>query len=75
MLDVAGFLQKYSNSNIVTLSIGFFLIGIILKTAFLPMHFWMMRAYSTTASVILVYLAGISTIIGVYIIYKFPILL
>lgn len=75
MLDVAGFLQKYSNSNIVTLSIGFFLIGVILKTAFFPMHFWMMRAYSSTASVILVYLAGISTIIGVYIIYKFTYLI
>lgn len=75
MLDVAGFLQKYSNSRIVTLSIGFFLIGVILKTAFFPMHFWMMRAYSTTASVILVYLAGISTIIGVYIIYKFTYLI
>ena len=35
------------------------------------MHFWMMRAYNNTASVILVYLAGISTIIGIYIIYKF----
>lgn len=75
MLDVAGFLQKYSNSNIVTLSIGFFLIGVILKTAFFPMHFWMMRAYSNTASVILVYMAGISTIIGVYIIYKFTYLI
>lgn len=75
MLDVAGFLQKYSNSRIVTLAIGFFLIGIILKTAFFPMHFWMMRAYSTTAAVILVYLAGISTIISVYIIYKFTYLI
>ncbi|MCC8467786.1 MAG: cation:proton antiporter, partial [Rickettsia endosymbiont of Eriopis connexa] len=51
--------------------ISFFLTGAILKTAFFPMHFWMMRAYNNTASIILVYLAGISTIIGIYIIYKF----
>lgn len=71
MLDIATLLQKYSNSRIVILAIGFFLIGIILKTAFFPMHFWMMRAYSNTASIILVYLAGISTIVCMYIIYKF----
>jgi len=71
MSDVATHINEYSNSNIVNLAIGFFLIGVILKTAFFPMHFWMARAYSSTASVILVYLAGISTIIGTYLIYKF----
>ncbi|WP_341786920.1 proton-conducting transporter membrane subunit [Rickettsia endosymbiont of Cantharis rufa] len=71
MYDVATYLQEHHNSRIITIAIGFFLIGIILKTAFFPMHFWMMRAYSATSSVILVYLAGISTIIGLYIIYKF----
>ncbi|XVN40986.1 MAG: proton-conducting transporter membrane subunit [Rickettsia endosymbiont of Argas persicus] len=75
MLDVAGFLQKYYNSRIVTLAIGFFLIGVILKIAFFPMHFWMMRAYNSTTSVILVYLAGISTIVCTYIIYKFTYLI
>jgi len=71
MYDVAAYLQEHHNSRIITIAIGFFLIGAILKTAFFPMHFWMMRAYSSTASVILVYLAAISTIVGMYIIYKF----
>ena len=71
MYDVAAYLQEHHNSRITTIAIGFFLIGAILKTTLFPMHFWMMRAYNNTASVILVYLAGISTIIGIYIIYKF----
>ncbi|MGL4226472.1 MAG: proton-conducting transporter membrane subunit [Rickettsia sp.] len=71
MYDVAAYIQEHHNSRIITIAIGFFVIGIILKTAFFPMHFWMMSAYSGTSSVILVYLAGISTIIGIYIIYKF----
>ncbi|HJD55923.1 MAG TPA: cation:proton antiporter [Rickettsia endosymbiont of Pyrocoelia pectoralis] len=75
MQEIAGQIGQHANSRILTLAIGFFLIGIILKTAFFPMHFWMMRAYSNTASVILVYLAGISTIACMYIIYKFDILI
>lgn len=71
MYDVATYLQEHHNSRIITMATCFFLIGAILKTAFFPMHFWMMRAYNNTASVILVYLTGISTIIGIYIIYKF----
>nr|WP_253307572.1 proton-conducting transporter membrane subunit [Rickettsia endosymbiont of Ceutorhynchus assimilis] len=71
MLDVATRIQEYYNSRIVIAAIGFFLIGVILKTAFFPMHFWMVRAYTATASVILIYLAGISTVIGIYIIFKF----
>lgn len=71
MYDVSVYLQEHTNSRIIIIAIGFFLTGAILKTAFFPMHFWIMRAYSNTSSVILVYLAGISTIIGVYVIYKF----
>ncbi|AAU03755.1 proton-conducting transporter transmembrane domain-containing protein [Rickettsia typhi] len=71
MYDIAAYLKEYTKPRIITIVIGFFLIGSILKTAFFPMHFWMIRAYNNTASIILVYLAGISTIIGIYIIYKF----
>ncbi|MGX6960255.1 MAG: proton-conducting transporter membrane subunit [Rickettsia endosymbiont of Pentastiridius leporinus] len=74
MQEIAGQIEQHVNSRILTLVIGFFLIGIILKTAFFPMHFWMMRAYNSTASVMLVYLAGISTITCMYIIYKFDVI-
>lgn len=71
MLDVSMLLKTHYDSKIVMLGISFFLIGSILKTAFFPMHFWMIRAYSSAAPVILTYLASISSIIGIYIILRF----
>ncbi|WP_410521329.1 proton-conducting transporter membrane subunit [Candidatus Tisiphia endosymbiont of Myopa tessellatipennis] len=64
-------LKTHYDSKIVMLGISFFLIGSILKTAFFPMHFWMIRTYSSAAPVILTYLASISSIIGIYIILRF----
>ena len=63
--------QHYSNSKIVTTAIVFFLSGAILKMAFFPMHFWMIRAYSSAPPFILTYTASISSIFGVYIILRF----
>ncbi|MFY9589851.1 proton-conducting transporter membrane subunit [Rickettsia endosymbiont of Halotydeus destructor] len=71
MLDATARIQGYYNSRIVVAGISFFLIGAILKTSFFPLHFWMVRAYTGIAPIILTYLAGISTIIGIYIIFKF----
>ncbi|MCC8398265.1 MAG: cation:proton antiporter [Rickettsia endosymbiont of Labidopullus appendiculatus] len=71
MLDVSRLLQTHYDCKIVKLAISFFLIGAILKTAFFPMHFWMIRSYSSVAPVILTYLASISSIIGIYIILRF----
>ncbi|WP_342267712.1 proton-conducting transporter membrane subunit [Candidatus Tisiphia endosymbiont of Empis tessellata] len=71
MSDISMLLQTNYDYKIVKLAISFFLIGAILKTAFFPMHFWMVRAYSSAAPVILTYLASISSIIGIYIILRF----
>ncbi len=57
--------------KIVMLGISFFVIGSILKTAFFPMHFWMIRAYYSATPVILTYLASVSSIIGIHIILRF----
>lgn len=71
MTDISKLLAANYNSKIILISISFFLIGAILKTAFFPMHFWMVRAYSSVAPVILTYMAGISNIVGIYIIFRF----
>jgi multicomponent Na+:H+ antiporter subunit D len=71
MSDVSMLLQTNYDCKIVKLAISFFLIGAILKTAFFPMHFWMIRSYSSVAPVILTYLASISSIMGIYIILRF----
>lgn len=59
------------NSKLIITAIVFFLSGVILKMAFFPMHFWMVRAYSFASTYMLVYLAAISTIIGTYIFIRF----
>ncbi len=57
--------------RIITTAVVFFLVGAILKIAFFPMHFWMIRAYSTTAPFMLTYLAAISGVMGCYIMIRF----
>ncbi len=71
MTSVSRLLKLHYNSKIVLTAISFFLIGAILKTAFFPMHFWMVRAYYSVAPVMLIYIAGISSIVGIYIILRF----
>lgn len=69
--DIAGILKGHYNSRTVITAIVFFLSGAILKMAFFPMHFWMIRAYSSAPPFILTYLASISSVLGVYIILRF----
>ncbi len=69
--DISMILRSHYHSKIVMTGISFFLIGAMLKTAFFPMHFWMIRAYESAAPVILTYIASISSIIGIYIILRF----
>jgi multicomponent Na+:H+ antiporter subunit D len=69
--DIAKILEGHYSSRVVITAIAFFLSGAILKMAFFPMHFWMVRAYSSASSFILTYLAPISSLMGVYIILRF----
>ena len=69
--DIKERLIGHYTDTIVIAGASFFLIGCILKTAFFPMHFWMMRTYIGSPPVILTYLASISSIIGIYIIWRF----
>lgn len=77
--DISNILQKnYSGAgsaagglNILITAIVFFLTGAILKMAFFPLHFWMVKAYSATAPFILTYVAAISGLLGIYMIMRF----
>lgn len=60
-----------NNLNILLTAVAFFLTGAILKMAFFPLHFWMIRAYSASAPFILTYIAAISSLLGVYMIMRF----
>ena len=69
--DIDHILKGSFGSKIVITAIVFFLSGAILKMAFFPMHFWMIRAYSAATPFILTYLAAISSLLGVYVILRF----
>jgi len=69
--DVATILKGSDNLRLVITAVVFFMTGIILKMAFFPMHFWMIRSYSSTAPFVLTYLAAISSVFGVYVILRF----
>lgn len=69
--DIATILKNLPSSKIAITGTVFFLVGAILKMAFFPMHFWMIRAYSAASSIVLTYLAAISSIVGLYIILRF----
>ncbi len=69
--DVANILHNSDNSRLVITAVAFFMTGVILKMAFFPMHFWMIRSYSSTAPFVLTYLAAISSVLGVYITLRF----
>jgi len=69
--DIATILKGHYTSRVVITAIVFFLSGAILKMAFFPMHFWMVRAYLSASPFILTYLAAISSLLGVYMILRF----
>ncbi|NRB10801.1 MAG: cation:proton antiporter [Rickettsiaceae bacterium] len=69
--DIATIIKDHSNSRIIITAVVFFITGAILKMAFFPMHFWMIRAYSTTSPFMLSYMAAISSIVGIYMIMRF----
>ncbi|KAF8818244.1 proton-conducting transporter transmembrane domain-containing protein [Rickettsia endosymbiont of Cardiosporidium cionae] len=69
--DVRQILSSQAISNLHVISIVFFLLGVLLKLALFPMHFWMMRAYKSTAKCSLVYIATIPTITGLYMVARF----
>ncbi|WP_341763997.1 proton-conducting transporter membrane subunit [Candidatus Tisiphia endosymbiont of Beris chalybata] len=71
MTDISGLLKSNYHSKTIVISISFFLIGALLKTALFPMHFWMIRAYYSVAPVMLIYITGISSIVGIYIVLRF----
>ncbi len=59
------------HSKIVILGLSFFICGCLLKIALLPLHFWMIRAYSFASPVSLSMLAGVSSIVGFYCLLRF----
>lgn len=64
-------LENIYNSRILALGIFLFITGCLLKIALMPVHFWMISAYSFASPILLTFLGGVSSVIGFYILLRF----
>ncbi|ABD46028.1 Na+/H+ antiporter subunit D [Neorickettsia sennetsu] len=46
-------------------------LGIIGKCALFPLHFWLVRCYSSTSTTVAAFLSGVSSKVGLYLLAKF----
>ncbi|MGV2431957.1 MAG UNVERIFIED_CONTAM: cation:proton antiporter [Rickettsiaceae bacterium] len=71
MHDMMGHIAQNTTSKILNIGIIIFFIGVLIKLASFPLHFWMVKAYTYTSSSILMYIASISSVMGFYILLRF----
>ncbi len=69
--DVHLRLSGLYKSRILWLGLAFFITGALLKIALMPLHIWMIRAYSFASPLVLTFLAGVSSLVGLYILLRF----
>ena len=71
MKHMSELLSENHASRIVYMGILLFTIGTLVKVALFPLHFWMVKAYSSASGSILTYLASMSGATGFYILLRF----
>lgn len=71
MADLAVRIQPIADSRIVLAAFGFIVIGMGLKLAMFPLHFWLPNAYAHAPSVVSVFLAGTATKVSLYVVLRF----
>lgn len=58
-------------SRVLLLGLVFFIVGCLLKIALMPLHVWMIRAYSFASPILLTFLGAVSSLVGLYILIRF----
>lgn len=71
MADLAERIKPIADSRIVLAAFGFIIIGMGLKLAMFPLHFWLPNAYANAPSVVSVFLAGTATKVSLYVVLRF----
>lgn len=64
-------LKEIYGSKFLSLGIFLFILGCLLKIALMPLHFWMISAYSFASPILLTFLSGVSSVVGFYILLRF----
>lgn len=70
MTDIKNLSAGAHHLKTIRAAAGFLIVGCLLKLAFFPMHFWMIRAYNNAPIAVLIYLAAISGATGCYMLIK-----
>lgn len=71
MADISVRLPAVEHTNTVTIAFIFFMLGVLLKCAFFPLHLWMLDAYHYAPSAISAFLAGTSSKVFIYLLIRF----
>lgn len=71
MADLAARLPALAASRTLQVAFAFLTVGVGLKAAVFPLHFWLPGAYTFAPSMVTVFLAGTSTKVSVYILLRF----
>lgn len=70
LIDLAQRLQGHYNTNVVLVAIAFIIVGLLLKMAVFPLHFWLPDAYTYSPSMVGAAMAGTSTKVAAYVLIK-----
>ncbi|MBT5860952.1 MAG: monovalent cation/H+ antiporter subunit D family protein, partial [Alphaproteobacteria bacterium] len=71
MADMAERIHEIHDSRAVLTAFAFLTVGIALKAAVFPMHYWLPGAYAYAPSVVSALLAGTATKVAVYLLLRF----
>ena len=71
MFDLAERLPQLTDSRTLVTAFSFFILGVCLKLALFPLHWWLPNAYAYAPSVVSALLAATATKVAIYILLRF----
>lgn len=71
MVDIFNQLPEIGNRKTLMTALVFFVVGIGIKAAIFPLHFWLPDAYSYSPSIVSTFLAGTTTKVFIYVLIRF----
>ena len=71
MSDLAQRIPAVSHTTTVHAAFAFLVLGIALKAAIFPLHYWLPNAYTYAPSVVTAFIAGTATKVSIYLLLRF----
>ncbi len=71
MADLAQRLPEHADNKVIQASFAFFTVGIALKVAVFPLHYWLPNAYTYAPKATTAFLAATATKVALYVMIRF----